>query len=427
MSKIHFMKIRFPLLVLMTLLLSSCVTKSSIADNLVIQNGTSAGTLVVQNGTLFTANGQDPVPDGVVVMENGVIIALGPAADVTIPEGSTVIDAGGGTVMPGLIEGRASTLVNALDLKQGAISPIYLKVYLTNTLEAGITTLRAIGWDLNERPDLTPLREALAAQGNQVPTVIFAGAITHAEGNVFEIYPEDSVGVTSVEEAEQATQAIIESGAEQIILLQAINPDFRAPNTGDLKISLTPEQQTAIVAIAHEAGLQVLAQTSYPEDAMAAVTAGVDQLAVWPHYTEDPLPVDLIQALVEHEVPVLTGFSVGVVRPYEGDVRRFLDAGGTVIFGTFAPNSGSLSNPEREMGLMSLIGQMTPEEILMAATAHAAEAVGLSDLIGTLEVGKQADIIIVNGDPLEDISVMKEVVTVIKRGELVYPDVESEE
>ena len=108
--------------------------------------------------------------------------------------------------------------------------------------------------------------------------------------------------------------------------------------------------------------------------------------------------------------------------PQEGDVRRFLDAGGTLVYGTFAPNSGS--NPEREFGLMELQG-MTPMEMIQSATVNAANAVGLGDQVGTLEVGKQADIVVVDGNPFEDGPrvVFRNVVYVVKNGEIVLqPD-----
>lgn len=377
--------------------------------------------VVVHNGLLFTATGEDPIPNGAVVMGNGVIMAVGPEADVDFPDGATVIDAEGGTIMPGIIDARASILINKLKIDDGEIDVVGMNFYLSPTIEAGVTTVRATGWDFKTRPDLSELREALAAHGNTVPTVVFAGFLTHAEGNIFEIYPDDNIGIVTLEEAQQATEDLIQSGADQIGFIQAIPPDRRAENTADLRTGLSVDQQAAVVEIGHEEGLRVLAQTAFVEDAAAAVAAGVDELIVWPGNSEEPLPDELIQALVDNSIPVLTGFTVGAVRPYEGDVRRFIDAGGTVVFGTFAPNSGPIS-PYGEMNIMSLLGKMTPTEILMAATANAADAVGLGDEIGTLEVGKQADIIIVNGSPFEDhFSVMRKVTTVIKAGEVVIP------
>lgn len=123
---------------------------------------------------------------------------------------------------------------------------------------------------------------------------------------------------------------------------------------------------------------------------------------------------------MENSVLVMTGFSVRVFRPYEGDVRRFIDSGGLVVFGSPSPNATALHRPVNEMTLMAEIGNMSPYEILMSATANAAEAVGLGDTIGTLEVGKQADIIIVQGNPLKNIEKSETIFTVIKSGEIVF-------
>ena len=99
-------------------------------------------------------------------------------------------------------------------------------------------------------------------------------------------------------------------------------------------------------------------------------------------------------------------------------MRRFLDAGGTLVFGTFSPNSGA--SPDREFSLMELQG-MTPMEMIQSATVNAANAVGMGDAVGTLEVGKQADIIVVDGNPFEDNfpAIFRNVVYVVNNGEIV--------
>jgi imidazolonepropionase-like amidohydrolase len=99
-------------------------------------------------------------------------------------------------------------------------------------------------------------------------------------------------------------------------------------------------------------------------------------------------------------------------------VRRDLDAGGTLVFGTFSPNSGA--KPDREFLLMELHG-MTPMEMIQSATVNATNAVGLGDVVGTLEVGKRADIIVVDGNQFEDSfpSVFRNVIYVVKNGEIV--------
>jgi imidazolonepropionase-like amidohydrolase len=378
---------------------------------------TQSVEIVIHNGQLFEATGDGPISNGAIVITDGYISAVGSESDVIFPEGATLIDAEGGTIMPGLIDARASTLINRLEISENQIDEISLTLYLTKPLQAGITTIRAIGWDYATQPDLTVLRNVLADYGNNVPTLVFVGMITHAEGNVFEIYPEDSIGVINLEEMQEAAEDLIQAGADQLGFLQPIPPDIRA-NRNQL-IGLSKEQQTAFAELIHEKGLRVIAQTAYPEDALAAVVAGVDELVNWPHGSDEPLPDELIQALVDNSVSVLTGFSVGVIRPYEGDVRRFIDSGGVIVFGTFAPNSTSLHRPVNEMRQMTYF-DMTPYEILMSATANAAKAVGLGDLVGTLEVGKQADIIIVQGNPLDNIEDIEDIMTVIKAGEVVF-------
>ena len=98
-------------------------------------------------------------------------------------------------------------------------------------------------------------------------------------------------------------------------------------------------------------------------------------------------------------------------------MRRFLDADGTLAFGT--DDQGGLSIPPwDEIDQMLKLG-MTPMEVIVAATANAAQVIGLGDELGTLEVGKQADIIVANGNPLQDMTVLQDLMVVIKGGEVI--------
>ncbi len=89
-----------------------------------------------------------------------------------------------------------------------------------------------------------------------------------------------------------------------------------------------------------------------------------------------------------------------------------------ILFGSAAPNAHAIDNPYADFGVM-IRSDMTVNEVILSATAHAAEALGLGDELGTLEVGKQADIIVLDGDPFVDATVFRDVVYVIKNGELV--------
>ena len=135
----------------------------------------------------------------------------------------------------------------------------------------------------------------------------------------------------------------------------------------------------------------------------------------WPSLNE-PLSDELLQKIISGSIPVLSGFSVGA--PQEGDVRRFLDAGGTLVYGSFAPNSGA--KPVTEFRIMELHG-MTPMEMIQSATVNAANVLEMGDMVGTLEAGKQADILVVDGNLMEDgfVVTIGKVVYVVNNGELV--------
>ena len=376
--------------------------------------------LVFHNGFVVTATGEDPIPRGAVVVENGLITAVGPESGVTIPEDAIVIDLDGQTILPGLIDARASALLESLFLKDGQIEDLYAKTYLGRPLKTGVTTLRATGWTWEEMQETPQLKMALEAHGNSIPTVVISGAsLAHSEGPAFtKYYPDQTTGVGTVEEARQKTEELINLGADQINFLMSSGPSLNE-SPEERQPLLTLEMLTAIVETAHEHDKQVVGQALFPEEALIAIEAGVDELTSWPSLTE-PLPDDLLEAIVSHSIPVVSGFSVGM--PKEGDVRRFLDAGGTLVYGTFAPNSGS--NPVGEFGMMELQG-MTPMEMIQSATVNAANAVGLGDQVGTLEVGKQADIVVVDGNPFEDglRVVFRNVIYVVKNGEIVVqPD-----
>lgn len=374
------------------------------------------GPIVLHNGLVITATGAEPIPNGAVVVENGLITAVGPEAEIEFPEGAWLIDVEGRAILPGLIDARASGLSNHLDLDEGQIESIGRIVYLDSALQSGVTTLRDAALGRMMAQEIADLRAALEAHGNTVPTLVLTGPfIAHRDGSAMERYPKQNIGVASTEEARETAAHLIEAGVDQIGFVQSITQESHLETRDGLPPILSQVQLEAIVEVAHGQDKWVLGQAVFPEEAEMALAAGVDQLMSWPSRAV-PMPDDLIQSLVDDAVPVLSGFNV--TPPQEGDVRRFLDAGGTLVFGTYAPNSGPMDSPYREFQVMLIFG-MTPMEMIQSATANAARALELDDQIGTLETGKKADIIVVNGDPLQEFRIMREVIYVVKGGDLV--------
>ena len=132
--------------------------------------------------------------------------------------------------------------------------------------------------------------------------------------------------------------------------------------------------------------------------------------------------VPTIDALVAgwYSAPDLTSAQQSWVDYTLEIVRRFHDLGGTVALGNDFGNPGvEVGMPMREMELLLEAG-LTPMEVIEAGTSRAAGVCGHGDELGTLEPGKLADVIIVDGDPLMDIGVMERVTVVIKGGEVAY-------
>jgi imidazolonepropionase-like amidohydrolase len=307
-------------------------------------------------------------------------------------------------------------LLGRLQLEEGQINSVPAKVYLMGTLETGVTTLRATGWTWEEMQAAPELKKALETYGNTIPTVVVAGVtLAHSEGPAYKkYYPDQTVGVETVEEARQKTGEIIDLGADQVNFLMSSGPSLNE-SLEERSPVLTLEMLTAIVETAHAQDKRVIGQALFPKEALTSIEAGVDELMAWPSHNE-PLSDELLQKIISGSIPVLSGFSVGA--PQEGDVRRFLDAGGTLVYGSFAPNSGA--KPVTEFRIMELHG-MTPMEMIQSATVNAAKVLEMGDMVGTLEAGKQADILVVDGNLMEDgfVVTIGKVVYVVKNGELV--------
>ncbi len=157
-------------------------------------------TIALVNGTLIDGTGADPVPDAVVIIQDGRISAVGPRADVTIPDGALVIDLGGATILPGFFNTHVH---DAFD-----------QTYLTEWVQAGVTTVRDLGvhdvsgWPADQLPDVSAeqnqlrrlMIRAFAIRDItwQTPTyarIVSAGPfvnVPHGYGGV--VYPVDSAG-----------------------------------------------------------------------------------------------------------------------------------------------------------------------------------------------------------------------------------------
>ena len=361
-----------------------------------------APVLAVVHGTLIDGTGAEPLQDAVVLIEGDRIVAVGQADEVAIPDDAQTLDATGCTVLPGFINAHVHAAYDAEQLARWA--------------SAGVTTVRDVGtfgrWT-SDRGEVFVARDALNADGIGARLVV-AGPLVTTVGGYGGLY------VTSPDDARAKVNELIDQGADVIKI--AIEHDLQ----GRRWPTLTPEETAAIVETAHACGVRVAAHVSRAWHVEQALEAGVDDVN---HMAVDRVSDELIHRMVASGmqwVPTMELWDCVAVRHGAVDwldqaldnLRRFFEAGGEVVLGTdFAGYSCDFDDgmPMVEILLMARAG-MSPMGIIAAATRNAAVACGRADDLGTIEPGKMADLLIVRGDPLEDLSVLLDVRSVFVGG-----------
>ncbi|MGH9713407.1 MAG: amidohydrolase family protein [Candidatus Acidiferrales bacterium] len=406
-------------------------------------SGSRAETLAIMGGTLIDGTGSDPLPDSAVVIEKGRILAAGPRAKVKIPHGATKIDARGKSILPGLWDMHAH-------FEQVEWGPIYLA--------AGATTVRDCG---NEFEFLVAVRDAIQNGRGLGPRLLLAGVVD-GSGPL-------SMGIEAVDTPEEAKAWVNryhDAGFQQIKIYSSVKLEetrMIAEEGHRLGMTVTghvPEGLDAYQTI--EAGQDQINHIQYVANimrpALPADATRMDRLSANANVNlESPEAKRALAFLVEHGTvvdPTLAvsefftatsakppaSFEPGVnkVAPelaeqlsasgppspltdmfekvFEKDVAivgALHRAGVPIVAGTDQTVPGH--SLYREIELYEQAG-FTPMEAIQAATIVPARAMGLETELGTVESGKRADLIIVNGNPLESIHNIRKVEFVITNG-----------
>jgi imidazolonepropionase-like amidohydrolase len=369
--------------------------------------------LAIRARRLIDGTGREAIRDGVVLVDGGRISAVGPASTVRLPSGTQVTDLGDSTILPGLID--AHTHFGA-GLGAGPVSSSNYDVLLLATdyarrdLHAGVTTART----LSERDYLDIAYQQAIAKGAMAgPRVLVAGRgiqPPHIDMAVADLH------VMSVEEMRRAVLANLERGVDWIKLY--LNPSFRSPTP--LQPSFSREQIQVAVDEAHRAGKRVAAHVLGGQAVDDALAAGVDTFEHGMLLTDEQLERLAASGkwLVITQSIKLWNEDPAAVKP-DDPIRSALlrlpavakKLGVRFTVGTDTGH-GLL---HFELACLVRAG-LTPMEAILAATKSAAAALELSSEIGTLEPGKLADVIAVDGDPLADIAAIKNVTFVLKEG-----------
>jgi imidazolonepropionase-like amidohydrolase len=371
--------------------------------------GETLGTLedknivAIVNGTLIDGTGAAPVRDAILLVQGDRILAAGPRSTVVVPKGVTEIDAGGGTILPGFINTHVHDGFNKDNLAAWA--------------RGGVTTVRDEGMRSaqNIKQQIDWRNEANQDLSNA--RLVSAGAMISVPGGYGQLH------VASADDARNIVNEELDAGVDMI---KVSLEDGYAGTSGLAKLS--PEELAAIVALAHQRGVHVsghITQAAYM-DQMAK--AGVDDIA---HLAYDPVSEETIQVMVTQGIYLVPTFTVfrnygAPVAACVQNLANFVRLGGRVALGNDyggGPGTFELGIPMYEIEMMAQAG-MTPMQIIQAGTLNAAYVVGLDSEIGTLEPGKLADILVVAGDPLQNLSDLARTSLVMHQGSVIFEQAE---
>jgi len=415
--------------------------------------------VAIVGGMLLDGHQAGPIHHSVVIFENGRITAVGNRDNTAIPEQAIVIDAGGRTVMPGLIDAhihidlighgsyaRMYEFMNGMERLED-----FMTIAAKQMLRAGVTS----GLDLGAPFRAFAFRERIRRGEIPGPRLLLSGPwITRID---YDTVPDEyEIIINSPREAAQRTRESIERGVDVIKVWEG----------------LTAEDYQAVVEVAHEAGIKVHAHLYEPEKIRFAIDAGVDvfqhvgsagnppydqalinEIAhrnipivqtishrIWVYPASVEFPERLYDPVYKKDMPtdIYAEFIASVENfqrlPYFAEVgremrnsriaaRQFIEGGVKIGVGTDAASPLNMHTEAmwREMSALVESG-MTPMEVITAATKTNSQILGLDEEIGTIEPGKMADIIIVDGNPLRNIEVLDYVDVVIKDGVVWYSE-----
>jgi imidazolonepropionase-like amidohydrolase len=423
--------------------------------------------------TVIDGTGRPPVPDAVLLVEGGRIVALGPRGEVGMPEDAARIEVGGRWIIPGLIDahvhffqsGGLYTRPDIIDLRairsyEAEIAAIREKLpdTLARYVASGITAVVDVGG-----PDWNIAVRARANELEAAPRVAVAGPLlgTYAPPELQTDEPP-IVEIATPEQARAEVRRQLALGIDLIKIWFVFPEAHLAPALAWVR---------AAVDEAHAAAVRVVAHATQQRVARAVIGAGVDILA----HSIDDEPLDRVTLALMRERGVIYTATLMVGQRYRAVFGRHLElteierrlgdpdaiasladldrlppellpswvrrarprpldpvaahnlrqvqaADITIVAGSDAGNIGTLHGPalHRELELMVEAG-LTPMQALVAATRGGAAVIGRDD-IGVLTPGRLADFVILEADPLADIRNTRRIWRVVKGGNAIDPN-----
>ncbi len=406
-------------------------------------------TIALINATTIDASGRSPITNGVILVEGNIIKAIGKTGEFEIPTGAQRIDCSGKFLLPGLMDMHAHLLSSQGDYQRDHLQKSSAQKALDGLrhaqalLMAGWTTLRIPG-DADVHYAHLVVRDAINRGEFVGPRIVAAGhyiSITGGGGDYNDISPEqpviaDGLIVDGIDAMRKAVRQEIKFGSDWIKILAT--GAFMTAGDNPRDVHFSDEELRACVEESARLSRPVMAHAHAAEGIKRAVKAGVRSIEHGSFIDAEGIALMkkhgtyLVPTIYTFQYDLELGTAGGIrektlelERSYLGEIRvcigAAIKAGVKICLGTdLLPLPAELH--AREFGELVNLG-MTPMEAIRAATVVPAEMLGWSDRLGTLEVGKLADIIAVADDPLKNISALEKIVLVMKDGVVVKNEI----
>jgi len=386
------------------------------------------------------------ISNAVVLIQDGHITAAGP--NLAIPAGAKIIDLGSATLLPGLIDAHTHLMARVapgasqndgyilqLAKESQAYRALEGAANARLTLQAGYTTVRDVESEGSGYADVA-LRNAIDRGLVDGPRMQVSTRAIAATGGYFperlspdlKDFPLGAQMITGSDEARRAVREQIYYGAD-LIKVYADFLDVGSPNTEKfMHETLTRDEIRTIVEEAHKGGHHVAAHATTREGARNAVESGVDSVEHGTHLDKETLSIMATKGtfLVPTTAAIAHAYEAAKTPEQRAELEPLMQtlrdllanaraAHVKIASGFDASNSDTQGHNADEPIEMVKLG-LTPLEALRAATVNAAELMVWSDSVGSIDTGKFADLIAVDGDPLQDITVLRHVTFVMKGG-----------
>jgi imidazolonepropionase-like amidohydrolase len=357
-----------------------------------------------------------------VLIQGPRIAAVGTDREMSVPRGAEMPDVRGMTVLPGLIDchvhlclGAEADVVHAIERDAPAFTTLKASQYARHTLEAGFTTVRDVGC---RDHSIFALKRAIAENLLPGPRILAAGLAICMTGGHARFIGREADGPVEVVSAVREELA---AGADVIKFIAS--GGVLTPGTSPECAQMTPEELAAGMAEARRAGRRVAAHAHGAEGMKNAIKAGAHSIE---HATlMDEEAAGLMRDYGVFMIPTLSalattaacGLTCGIPESaltkakamqarHEASFKKAARAGINIALGTDAGTPFNYHGENaQELERMVALG-LTPMEAILAGTSAAAALLGLAQTLGTIEAGKDADLLVVDGNPLTRVTVL---------------------